>query len=243
MKKRGFEFWQQQALTPDNRYDFHNTVKAFRKNQDFQSFKKRFEDSKFKAFFFESIPPLNGANDQFRDILSARHSNRAFKESTLSQSQLGHVLKTAVVSANHQAAYPSAGALHSVQTYCVINSVQGLQSGVYFYSSKDHSLRQIIAFQDPDQQYELLGFYTEKKPAVTVILTSLFSEVLEKYGQRGWRFIYLEAGAVLQNLHLTSTSLHLKSYICGAGLDYELITAIKSHASHEVYLSAIHISL
>ena len=156
LKKNGFEFWQQQALTPDNRYEFHRMVKSFQRSPDFQSYKRRFEDAKLKTFFLGNTPPLSAANDQFRGILSARQSNRDFEESPLSQSQLGHILKTAIVSENHQAAYPSAGGLHSVQTYCIVNSVQGLQSGIYFYSSKDHTLRQIIAFQDPDQQYALV---------------------------------------------------------------------------------------
>jgi SagB-type dehydrogenase family enzyme len=58
--------------------------------------------------------------------------------------------------------------------------------------------------------------------AMIVFITAFFERTIFKYGDRGYRFILLEAGHVAQNLNLVSNALGLGSLNIGGFFDREI---------------------
>ena len=55
--------------------------------------------------------------------------------------------------------------------------------------------------------------------AAIFVFTGIFERTTRKYGDRGRRYVYIEAGHAAQNLFLQSESLGLASVIVGAFVD------------------------
>ncbi len=54
---------------------------------------------------------------------------------------------------------------------------------------------------------------------VTFVLSAIFDRVRYKYGERGYRYVYMEAGHISQNIYLQAVSLGLCSVCAGAFSD------------------------
>ena len=102
-------------------------------------------------------------------------------------------------------ASPSAGGLHPLEIYPVVFDVNGLPSGIYHYRVVDHSL-EVLSQRDPKEGF----FQTVSDPtlgagaSVVLVITGVIRRTLTKYLFRGYRFAMTDAGALLQNLYLTS---------------------------------------
>ncbi|MEE9371331.1 MAG: SagB/ThcOx family dehydrogenase, partial [Sedimentisphaerales bacterium] len=51
---------------------------------------------------------------------------------------------------------------------------------------------------------------------VTLVFAAQFSRTTNRYGQRGMRYVYMEAGHAAQNVHLQAEALGLGSVAVGA---------------------------
>jgi SagB-type dehydrogenase family enzyme len=58
--------------------------------------------------------------------------------------------------------------------------------------------------------------------SLIVFITAVFERSVFKYGDRGYRFIFLEAGHVAQNINLVATALGLGSVNIGGFFDREI---------------------
>jgi len=106
---------------------------------------------------------------------------------------------------------PSAGARHPLETYLNLNRVENQAGGLYRYSPFEHKLVQLS--DDDNISDELakacLGQDMFKQCAVSFIWTAIIQRSQWKYQQRAYRYIYLDAGHVCQNLYLTCEALGL----------------------------------
>ena len=77
--------------------------------------------------------------------------------------------------------------------------------------------------------------------AVVFIWTSIFQRMKWKYGQRAYRYVYLDAGHIAENLALTATSLGLGSCQIGALFDDEVNEIIDVDGAEEsvIYMSVV----
>ncbi|WP_371375869.1 SagB/ThcOx family dehydrogenase [Sporomusa aerivorans] len=104
---------------------------------------------------------------------------------------------------------PSAGARHAFETYILANQVEGLTSGLYQFLATDHQLAKI------DTDDSISEVITEaclkqnfvKKSAVTFIWTAAVYRMTYRYGQRGYRYLHIDAGHVCQNLYLAAEAI------------------------------------
>ena len=101
---------------------------------------------------------------------------------------------------------PSAGARHAFETLLMINRVDSLQSGLYRYVATqhalvEHDLRSGLAeeLSEASLKQRKIGF-----SAVTFIWTAVAERMVYRYGQRGYRYLHLDAGHVCQNLYLAA---------------------------------------
>jgi SagB-type dehydrogenase family enzyme len=76
---------------------------------------------------------------------------------------------------------------------------------------------------------------------ITIIWSAIFQRSKWKYKQRAYRYIYLDAGHIAQNLALSATTLGLASCQIGAFYDDEINKILKIDGENEsaIYLTTI----
>jgi SagB-type dehydrogenase family enzyme len=137
---------------------------------------------------------------------------------------------------------PSAGALYPFETYLIVNNVKGLAPGVYHYAVLSHEL-EIVKQGDFKKEITDAGLKQEMlgEADVTFVLAAIFDRVRHKYGERGIRYVYMEAGHISQNISLQAVSLGLGSVTVGAFFDKKVnqLLGIDGHREAAVYLHAV----
>lgn len=157
--------------------------------------------------------------------LRQRKSIRDFQTKSISQGWLSYLLwaSTGIQRIEEGHAFrtvPSAGALYPIETYVVVNNVRKLQAGVYHYSVRNHQLEQIKLgeFQQAIAA-AALGQEMCASAAAVFVWSAVFERCKWKYGQRAYRYMYLDAGHIAENLALAAVSLNLGSCEIGALYD------------------------
>ncbi len=94
----------------------------------------------------------------------------------------------------HYRTFMSAGALHPVELYVAT------RSGLFHYHAGEGTLRQLRA-EDPRPSLAAAAAAPELSAAsVVLVLTGILWRTAWKYGARGWRHVFWDAGAMLANL-------------------------------------------
>jgi SagB-type dehydrogenase family enzyme len=194
------------------------------------------------------LPSQTSEGKMFLDaVLRKRRSVRRFSSKAMSIEHLSHLLWASSGMQREEGEYkfrtvPSAGALYPIETYLVINNVEKLAQGVYHYSVKSHLLEE-LKLGDFRKEITLaaLGQRMCLEAAVVFIWTAIFFRSKWKYKQRAYRYIYLDAGHIAQNLALSATSLGLGSCQIGALYDEEVNHLVNIDGTHEstIYISIV----
>ncbi|MCH0555574.1 MULTISPECIES: SagB/ThcOx family dehydrogenase [unclassified Streptomyces] len=110
-------------------------------------------------------------------------------------------------------AAPSAGGLYPVQLWVAVRRVAGMDPGVLRYLPDRDALARhagpeavdtlLASFDVQDGTVEL------DRAAAVLLLVARPWRAMRKYGPRGMRFVFHEAGAIAQNAHLAVTALGL----------------------------------
>lgn len=138
---------------------------------------------------------------------------------------------------------PSAGARHPLETYLNINRIENQSPGLYRYSPFEHKLIQIPGDKNISGQLAkaCLGQDMFKQCAVSFIWTAVIQRSRWKYQQRAYRYIYLDAGHVCQNLYLACEALGLGCCAVAAYDDDEVnkILDIDGKEEFVIYLATV----
>ncbi len=115
---------------------------------------------------------------------------------------------------------PSAGALYPLEVYLVVGNVENLAPGVYKYKPERHEL---VKVKDGDVRRELtkaaLGQTWIKEGAIDIVIAAVYERTTKKYGDRGVRYVHMEAGHAAQNIYLQAVALNLSMVTVGAFYD------------------------
>jgi len=194
------------------------------------------------------LPPVpSRATIDFTAVLKKRRSIRSFSRQPLTMDHLSYLLwaSTGIHRTEHGYEYrtaPSAGALYPIETYLVVNNVEKLSNGVYHYAIRDHALEALKTGDfGPATAQAALDQDMCAEAAAVFIWTALFARSKWKYHQRAYRYIYLDAGHIAENLALASTGLGLGSCQVGALFDDEVNEIIDVDGADEsvVYMTAV----
>lgn len=118
---------------------------------------------------------------------------------------------------------PSAGGLQAVELYLVNWHPGWLPAGIYHYGRRDHVLSQLCSNAQEDVWRDCVpSLRGIKGGAVLWLIVGDARRVFAKYGDRTDRFLLLEAGHLMQNLCLVSTSLNLTTVPLGGVLENEV---------------------
>ena len=175
---------------------------------------------------------LPEATMDFAEVLRRRKSIRTFSNKPVNKVDLAYLLwaSTGIQRIEHGYAFrtaPSAGALYPIETYIAANNVEDIERGIYHYNIKNHLLEEIkigdfggaIAHAALDQ--EMCA-----DASAIFIWTAVFGRSKWKYSQRAYRYIYLDAGHVAENLALASASINCGSCQVGAFFDDEVNSVV-----------------
>jgi SagB-type dehydrogenase family enzyme len=103
----------------------------------------------------------------------------------------------------------------------VTGNVTDLPAGVYKYRTRAHELVFVSA---GDRREELADAAIQQpcvsRGAVSIVMAAVFERTTAEYGERGTRYVYMEAGHVGQNIHLQATALGLGTVAVGAFEDH-----------------------
>ena len=181
------------------------------------------ESQKIELPYFDPNQPMS-----LDRTLKQRKSVRDFQQQPISKDQLSYLLWASTGIQRIEDGYefrtvPSAGALYPIETYVVVNDVRKLEAGVYHYSIKAHQLEQL---KQGEFRQEItaaaLGQGMCQTSAVVFVWSAVFERCKWKYGQRAYRYIYLDAGHIAENLALAAVSLNLGSCEIGALYDNQV---------------------
>ena len=192
-------------------------------------------------------PPGSPVRSPFAEILSRRRSVREYSSRPLRLEEISFLLWAATgiqrVEAGH--AYrtaPSAGALYPIDTHLIAHRVEGIESGVYHYGVRDHLL-EVVAPGDFGGDLTLAALFQEfcAEAAAVFVWTAVFPRAKWKYRQRAYRYVYLDAGHIAQNLALAAVGLGLGSCQVAAFFDDEMNALLGVDGVEEsvLYLSSV----
>ncbi|HWS72735.1 MAG TPA: SagB/ThcOx family dehydrogenase [Thermoanaerobaculia bacterium] len=163
--------------------------------------------------------------------LAGRRSRREFAPAALPQELLGRLLfASAAVTGtvtyegftSGARTYPSGGALYPLEIYPVLQQVEGIADGIYHYDPWNHELEEVRA-GNFHQQFAAMTIGQGMLAGANAVffITAVFERSMWKYGQRGYRYTWIEAGHLGQNLYLVAGALGLAPVALGGFYDGE----------------------
>ena len=158
---------------------------------------------------------LGPVNDSLKKAIENRGSIRRYSPQSVSLKELAYLLwctqgiKRVVRDVATFRNVPSAGARHAFETLLLVNRITELSQGLYQYMAAEHKLLNLD--NDPeltDKAAEAcLGQKHVLESAVTFLWVAVVDRMTWRYGQRGYRYLFLDAGHVCQNLYLSAESI------------------------------------
>jgi SagB-type dehydrogenase family enzyme len=139
-------------------------------------------------------------------------------------------------------ASPSAGALYPIETYVVAHAVEGLEAGIYHYGPMKHELALLRPGDFRSQTARAaLDQQIAARASVVFAWTAVFQRSKWKYRQRAYRYVYLDAGHIAQNVALAAVALGLGSCQIAAIYDHEAndLLAVDGVDESTIYMTVV----
>lgn len=224
---------------------FHNESKLTWTSiiTDVVKFRTKYEGKKeYKGKPKIQLPKPDFRGITVEDAIKKRRSVRNYSGSPMNSAEISQLLFSAQgitgqIYGEKLRTAPSAGALYPIELYVFINNVRGIEKGLYHYNLFEHSLTEI---KKGDFRKEMLraGLDQEmfRDANIVIAMTAIHKRITWKYGDRGFRYIYMEAGHIAQNILIQSVSLGLGSVVVGAFLDDELNRLLGIDGKEEISL-------
>jgi SagB-type dehydrogenase family enzyme len=169
----------------------------------------------------------------FFALLQDRKSGRNFSGTGMSLQTLSALLAhscgelpNGIETGQTRRVHPTGGVRFPIEAYpLVFLPGEGLPAGIYHYNIERHGLdvlheRSFAAADIAPLFASAYGWIQDA--AMALILTAVFQRTKHKYGERGYRYILLEAGHIGQNVYLSSQSLGLNCCAMGGTRDEEI---------------------
>lgn len=186
-------------------------------------------------------PRLDGQTS-VEAALAARRSVRSFANRPVALQELSQLLWAAqgITHPRGLRTAPSAGALYPLEIYVVAGLVHDLPAGIYRYRPEGHQLEPVAAGDWRGSLTDAaLHQVAVKKAPVVFVIAGTYQKTTSKYGERGIRYVHLEAGHAAQNLCLQAAALGLDTVLIGAFTDQEVAGILQSHGQQPLYLIPI----
>lgn len=193
------------------------------------------------------LPPGMKLDLPLADLIRDRASCRAFQDRPIGFPELATLLRAGYGSTGVtddgplyvvDRAVPSGGGLYPLELSVIVRSVDDLPAGIYHYVPLADGLERVRASAVPAILVSRL-FLDQPWAAEAAVVLVLSARTMDKYGDRGHRYLLLEAGHVAQNVVLAATGLDLGVVNLGGFLDDELSGLLKLGAEIPLYGAAV----
>ncbi len=190
--------------------------------------------------------PEPGREMSVDEALRRRASVRDYSDQPMSLAELSYLLWACTGIQRVQQGYefrtaPSAGALYPIDTYVMANKVLELEQGLYHYAIRAHALEE-LRLGDLRAESAKAALYQRicYDAAAVFVWTAVFERSKWKYEQRGYRYIFMDAGHIGENLYLAATSQGLGVCAVGALFDDELnaLLGVDGEGESAIYMAA-----
>ncbi len=158
--------------------------------------------------------PREVGEHSVEELMAARRSVRSFTDEPLTHEQMGQLLWSGqgiTEPAHGFRTAPSAGATYPMTLYLVS------AEGAYRYDPEDHEM---IPVRAGDRRMDLrrvaLDQASISEAPVSIVAVADYARTTGRYGDRGVRFVHIEAGHIAQNIHLQAVAEGLGSVPIGA---------------------------
>lgn len=190
----------------------------------------------------EELPPCS-----LWEAVAHRRSVRTYTNDPIVADQLALLLwaTQGITTPGHPPlrATPSAGGLYPLETYLVASRVEGIEPGLYHLELPGEQLVRIAPDADIGSRVAAacLNQHMCADAACVFLWTAVLGRTLSKYGERGLRYVYLDAGHVGQNLQLAATACGLGSCNVAALFDDEVnaILGVDGESETIVYAATV----
>ena len=184
-----------------------------------------------------------------RAAIEQRRSVRQYSQAALSQAELSYLLwlsqgvKEITARPATRRTVPSAGSRHAFETYLLVNRVEGLEPGLYRFAASQHAIYNVHA--SPVIHQEIIHACWDQRQvgqsALTFIWVAVSERMIWRYTDRGFRYLFLDAGHVCQNLCLAAQAIGCGACPIGGFRDDLLNAALKldGEALFAIYLASV----
>ena len=181
--------------------------------------------------------------------INERVSVRKYTETPLTLEELSYLLwctqgvKQVTTRPATLRTVPSAGSRHAFETYLLVNRVEGLEPGLYHYHGLPHKLTALDLDLGMTEKINNAsgkqGFPATS--AVTFIWAVDVYRMFWRYQERGYRYIFLDAGHVCQNLYLAAEAAGAGACAVGAYDDDEMarLLGLDGKEQFVAYMAAV----
>jgi SagB-type dehydrogenase family enzyme len=188
----------------------------------------------------ERPPEEEQPKDTIEQVILCRGSTRTFDEAaSITLAQLSTIFDYATRGLPADFLKPPGAQFNDL--YLIVHSVQGLKSGAYFFRREQNTLELLKAGEFRAEAHHL-GLEQElpADACVDIFFLADLKRLLEQYGNRGYRAVQLEAGAIGGRIYLAAYAQHLGA----TGLtffDDDVINFFSPHARDKsaIFLLAI----
>lgn len=165
----------------------------------------------------------------FVDVLEARRSVREHGPRPIGRDELGELLHRSarireVVRIDGDEVcrrpFPSAGALHELELYLVVDRCADLVPGMYHYRALEHGLERISArtgHVDALLAHASFAAAMSGPPQLLVVISARFQRIAWKYESIAYSLMLKNVGCLIQTIYLTATALGLAPCAIGSG--------------------------
>ena len=176
--------------------------------------------------------PRYDSEFSIEEAILKRRSKREYSQEALSLKDVSQLLWAAqgiTGPPGFGRAAPSAGGTYPLEIYVVAGRVEGLEAGIYQYNPEGDSITRIRTgdfrkeLQEAGLNQEWIG-----NAAIDLVFTAVYERTTDKYGDRGIRYVHLEAGHAAQNVYLQAISLNLGTVVVGAFDDKRVIEILNA---------------
>lgn len=154
------------------------------------------------------MPVEEQPKDTIEQVILRRGSTRTFdRTASITFTQLSTILDCATRGFPADFLQPT-GSLNDL--YLIVHSVQGLKPGAYFFRREQNALELLKEGNFRADAHHLdLDQKLAADACVDIFFLADLTRILERYGNRGYRAVQLEAGAIGGKIYLAAYAQHL----------------------------------
>lgn len=168
---------------------------------------------------FDLPAPETYESESLAGCIGSRRSIREYTRTPISITSLSQLLWSAqgITGADQKRVTPSAGGLYPLNLRILVRRVSDLEPGIYEYQCDSHSLK-LLEQQVPEATIQAAGIGDQPwlgEAAIVIGVAAKLEDSIRHFesqppqGERGARYVYMESGALAQNVHLQCVALKM----------------------------------